>query len=267
MFGEGEAPDWRKYSFDWQAGTPAVFMLAADVSIERVGRAVAGFQSAASEFRARKADLLVLTPPERGQTLRSRHVGENDIQVIDCPTWFFADNAVPMDDVTIVVVDRNVRVALRRSVNDIGQTVAQCLECLDQMVREVPAPVLILQNVLSRDMCRTLIDRFESGDVIEGKVAGVDAAGKPFCRPDYSIKSRKDLQIRRDDPLHPELRRILIDRCGQEIAKAFQVEVAYTDRLMIACYDAPHGWFRRHRDNSSGNVALSDLPGVQRSTI
>ena len=34
------------------------------------------------------------------------------------------------------------------------------------------------------------------------------------------------------------------------------MEVAYTDRLMLARYDAPHGWFRRHRDNSSANVAF-----------
>lgn len=256
MLDEGRAPDWRRYSFDWQAGTPAVLILVAHASIEEVSRVITAFRSAASLFRARRADVLVLAPAEQAAALGMRSAGQDEIQVIDCSAEFFADHTIPMGEITVAVVDRNIRVALRCAVDPIERTVARCLDCLDQLVSDVPAPVLVLPNVLSREMCRELIDYFECGRAVDGKVAGIDAAGRPFSHVDRSVKSCRDLQIPRDDPVYPELQQRLVECCAPEIAKAFQVEVAYTDRLMLARYDAPHGWFRRHRDNSSANVAF-----------
>jgi predicted 2-oxoglutarate/Fe(II)-dependent dioxygenase YbiX len=253
---EGMAPDWRRYSFDWQAGRPAVLMIAPQVGIDDVEHLIAGFRSAILTFRARNTDVLILSPAAQAAALRRRHVGECDIQIIDGNAEFFADSGTPMDEITVVVVDRNIRVALRCVAGPAERVVASCLECLDRVVSDVPAPVLILPNLLARDLCRTLIHRFECANAIEGKVAGIDAAGRPLCYVDRATKSRRDFQIPRDEPLYAKVQQVLVDRCAPEIAKAFQVEVAHTDRLMLARYDAPHGWFKRHRDNSSRNVAF-----------
>jgi predicted 2-oxoglutarate/Fe(II)-dependent dioxygenase YbiX len=159
----------------------------------------------------------------------------------------------------VAVVDRNLRVAQHCAPGPAEDVVASCLACLDRLVRELPAPVLILPNLLSPSLCRTLIEHFENGAHAEGRVAGVDASGMPRSTVDHSMKNRRDLQIQRDDPLHAVLRETLLTRCAPEIAKAFHGAIAYTDRLMLARYDSPSGWFRRHRDDRAENVAFREF--------
>jgi predicted 2-oxoglutarate/Fe(II)-dependent dioxygenase YbiX len=70
------------------------------------------------------------------------------------------------------------------------------------------------------------------------------------------MKHRRDLLIEADTVLHSSLRSILLDRCRPQIARAFQVEIAHTDRILLARYDDTGGWFRRHRDNEADSVAF-----------
>jgi predicted 2-oxoglutarate/Fe(II)-dependent dioxygenase YbiX len=122
-----------------------------------------------------------------------------------------------------------------------------------------PAPILLLPNLLPRDVCRALIERFESSPTIDGEVARVDAAGIVRSVIDHKKKHRRDLMISPDEDLHVILRDILLSRCAPEIARAFQVHVAYTDRILISRYDDNGGWFRRHRDNAAENVAFREF--------
>ena len=61
------------------------------------------------------------------------------------------------------------------------------------------------------------------------------------------------------DDIHDLLQNVLLARCAPEIAKAFQAKITYTDRILIARYDAPAGWFLRHRDNLGENVAFREF--------
>ena len=55
----------------------------------------------------------------------------------------------------------------------------------------------------------------------------------------------------------------LAGRLAPEIAKAFQVQVAHLDRILVARYDDAGGFFRRHRDNSSAHLAYRELRRVR----
>jgi predicted 2-oxoglutarate/Fe(II)-dependent dioxygenase YbiX len=48
----------------------------------------------------------------------------------------------------------------------------------------------------------------------------------------------------------------IVSRCVPEIARAFHVDIAHTDRILLARYDETGGYFRRHRDNSAPSVAF-----------
>jgi predicted 2-oxoglutarate/Fe(II)-dependent dioxygenase YbiX len=48
---------------------------------------------------------------------------------------------------------------------------------------------------------------------------------------------------------------LLDRRLLPEIRRAFHVEIAHIDRVLIARYDETGGYFRRHRDNTAPHVA------------
>jgi predicted 2-oxoglutarate/Fe(II)-dependent dioxygenase YbiX len=117
----------------------------------------------------------------------------------------------------------------------------------------------VLPNLLSREICGTLIERFDNGAAVDGGVATINADGTPCSRIDRGKKNRRDLLIAPDDDMHDLLRDALLVRCAPEIAKAFRAKVTFIDRILIARYDAPEGWFRRHRDNLAANVAFREF--------
>jgi hypothetical protein len=94
------APDWRRYSFDWQAGCPAVLIIAPQVADDDVEQLIASFRSAILMFRARNADVLILSPATQAAALRRRHVRECEcnIQIFDCDAQFFADSGTAMTE-------------------------------------------------------------------------------------------------------------------------------------------------------------------------
>jgi len=114
----------------------------------------------------------------------------------------------------------------------------------------------VLPNLIGRDLCRILIERFESGPSIDGEVARTDANGVVRSVVDHHKKHRRDMMISPDDDLHQMLAATLLGRCAPQIAKAFQVNVSHIDRILIARYESSGGWFRRHRDNAADNVAF-----------
>jgi predicted 2-oxoglutarate/Fe(II)-dependent dioxygenase YbiX len=165
----------------------------------------------------------------------------------------------------VLVLDRNLRVAMRLQPADGADVAAACLECLDRLPREEPrdisqpAPVILLPNLLPLDVCRSLIERFESSPTIDGEVARIDAAGNVRSVVDHAKKSRRDLPIGVEDERHGWLGEALLHRVAPEIAKAFQARVAHCDRILVCRYDRSAGWFRRHRDNAAANTAFREF--------
>lgn len=183
------------------------------------------------------------------------------VRAIDCGD-FARRCGVGANGSLLLLLDRNLRIVFQAQPADTAELPLVCLAHLEALPREAPrailqpAPAIVLPNLLSHDICRTLIGRFESSEAIDGEVARIDPDGAVRSVVDHSKKRRLDMPIGPADPLHAALRTVLLRRCAPEIAKAFQATVTHTDRILLSRYDADAGWFRRHRDNAAPNVAF-----------
>lgn len=253
------------YSFEVQAGRPAAMILAHQVARPDLLPLIQAFARQSEAFASHQADILVLGTEDVVRGLAGDAVGVPAIPMIDCGVGFLARCGVRPGIPRVLVTDRNLRLARWLVPGQTADIVAACLDCLDELPREaprdisLPAPVLVLPNLMPRELCRALIETFEAGISIDGGVASIDAAGMPKGRVDHDRKRRRDFLIPPGDALDRGLQKLLLDRCAPEIAKAFQVRIAHTDRLLIARYDEAESWFRRHRDNTAENVAFREF--------
>ena len=69
----------------------------------------------------------------------------------------------------------------------------------------MPAPVIMLPNLLERSLCRGLIERFDSSPTMDGEVTRTDADGIVGSVIDHGKKHRRDLFISPDDDIHAML--------------------------------------------------------------
>ncbi len=251
----GMTADRRFYSFEEQAGRPAVMILAHHVRPDHLHAIITNIAQYKTEFKANNTDLLILADEDVVRDPET--AAPAPFRLIDCGVRFLDRCDVPEGTAAVLVTDRNLRLALRQTPGP--ETPAACLACLQNLPRELPAPVLILPNLLPGPLCRTLIERFEADISIDGEVASIGPDGRPQARIDHDRKRRRDLLLPPCDPLHPALQKTLLRRCAPEIARAFQTSVTHTDRILIARYDEAAGWFRRHRDNTAENVAFREF--------
>jgi predicted 2-oxoglutarate/Fe(II)-dependent dioxygenase YbiX len=182
--------------------------------------------------------------------------------MIDCGD-FLRRCGVGADQSAVLLLDRNMRIAMRGPMR--ADAAAACLRCLDALPREdpsdifLPAPAIVLPNLLPPRFCRDLIDLFETSLTVDGTVSRMDADGNARNVVDHDKKRRRDLHIAPEDDLHGTLAHLLLGRCAPEIAKAFQANVTHTDRILVSRYDDSGGWFRRHRDNAADTVAFREF--------
>jgi predicted 2-oxoglutarate/Fe(II)-dependent dioxygenase YbiX len=112
------------------------------------------------------------------------------------------------------------------------------------------APVLLVPNVLTREQCRALIDRWQELGHEEGHVYSI-VKGEESRRIDKDMKSRRDHRIM-DETVLQDLAGVIGRRIGPELNKAFGFGKFRFDRFVITCYDSERGdFFRRHRDNQT----------------
>jgi predicted 2-oxoglutarate/Fe(II)-dependent dioxygenase YbiX len=121
------------------------------------------------------------------------------------------------------------------------------------------APVLFIPNVASPELCEALIAHFEASPHEAGRMAAVVGASGDKNKLDEQIKHRRDMELTPDSPLHGEVLNILSARVVPEIKKAFQKDVGYADRILIARYDDTGGYFKRHRDNALPHTAFREF--------
>jgi predicted 2-oxoglutarate/Fe(II)-dependent dioxygenase YbiX/peroxiredoxin len=118
----------------------------------------------------------------------------------------------------------------------------------------IQAPVLVLPRVFEPELCRRLIDLYEThGGEESGFMKEID--GKTVAAQDHQHKRRSDYTI--DDP---EMIRLLQSRIQRrivpEIFKAHQFKVTRMERYIVGCYDSSTGGhFRPHRDNTTKGTA------------
>lgn len=249
------------YSFEEQYGRPVVLILVGAEAVAGMAGLIQAFAAATAAFQARGADVLVLVDDNPYSLFGG---DQPAFPTVDCGA-FLGRCGVRAGDALVLTLDRNLRVAQRLRPSQQADLVALCLDALDRLPHDLPsdlsqpAPVVLLPNLLSNEMCRALIERFESSPTIDGAVARIDPTGAVRSVIDHEKKHRRDMMIAPDEELHGVLRDTLLRRCAPEIAKAFQVSVTYTDRILVSRYDDNGGWFRRHRDNAAENVAFREF--------
>jgi predicted 2-oxoglutarate/Fe(II)-dependent dioxygenase YbiX len=118
---------------------------------------------------------------------------------------------------------------------------------------ELHAPVLVVPRVFEPEVCRRLIEHY---DTVGGKVSGVmrDIDGKTVGVVD-GFKKRRDADVD-DEALRQALGLRIRRRLLPQIRNAFQFEATRMERYIVACYDAEEGgYFRPHRDNTTLGTA------------
>ncbi|HEY4113476.1 MAG TPA: 2OG-Fe(II) oxygenase [Rhizomicrobium sp.] len=118
----------------------------------------------------------------------------------------------------------------------------------------IPAPVLVLPNVFEPDLCRALIDLYETKG---GEPSGFmrEENGKTVLVVDPKHKRRRDILIE-DEGLIGKLQARVERRIVPEVKKVHQFTVTRMERYIVSCYAAEEqGHFRPHRDNTTKGTA------------
>lgn len=257
----GMVGDRRFLSSEDQAGRPAALILAGALAPGTLEPLLAAFALCADALAEAGADALLLAKadPRWMDAALPAHAP----MVVHCPTdaAFAAagfDGARPL----VLVVDRSLRILDRIEGGEPHEIAHRVLERLARVGREPgrtvrsPAPVLIVPDLIERTLCDRLISHFETSGHVEGAMASVDTAGAAVNRVDAGKKRRRDCTLEPGSELHRTMLDVLDRRLLPEIGKAFQAQVAHVDRILIARYDDAGGYFRRHRDNSTAQVAF-----------
>jgi len=155
-----------------------------------------------------------------------------------------------------LLLDPSLRVVARAPLTAGGAIMAELEQCLRQ--QQSPdtgnAPVLIVPNVLPRELCRRLIDLYDQqGGTRSGFMR--EENGITVTKVDPEHKRRSDCTIT-DPALLGELRSHLADVLKPMIMRAFQFDATRIERWIVACYDGgERGHFRAHRDNTTKGTA------------
>jgi predicted 2-oxoglutarate/Fe(II)-dependent dioxygenase YbiX len=249
------------YSFEAQAGRTAVVLLAGALAPAVMLPLISAFQHHASDFSVRDADLLLIIDGESDHAAAYDALALDGIKLVHCLPEYFGRCGFDGSQPWIFIMDRNQRVLDQIDPAADTSYASTALQLVDMLPREeprfvaLPAPVLAVPHIFSRSFCRTLINHFENGPHTPGGMASMDAAGKGFHKVDLDKKHRDDCVLEHGDPLRDQVVNALARFCLPEIKKAFQFDVQFVDRILIARYDETGGYFRRHRDNVAASVA------------
>jgi predicted 2-oxoglutarate/Fe(II)-dependent dioxygenase YbiX len=119
---------------------------------------------------------------------------------------------------------------------------------------DVPAPVLVVPDVLSRETCRQLIGLYDRhGGTDSGFMR--EENGVTVYKVDHSHKRRADYVID-DEKLIGALKGRISAALKPVIQRAFQFDAQRIERWIVSCYDSRDGgFFRAHRDNTTKGTA------------
>jgi predicted 2-oxoglutarate/Fe(II)-dependent dioxygenase YbiX/peroxiredoxin len=125
---------------------------------------------------------------------------------------------------------------------------------LDQQADMLFAPVLIIPNVLSNELCHQLIELYEHHGGTESGFMR-EENGVTVSRLDHGHKRRADYTII-DEHILAMLKGRISEVLRPMIRRAFQFDASRIERFIVACYDgAQGGHFRPHRDNTTKGTA------------
>jgi predicted 2-oxoglutarate/Fe(II)-dependent dioxygenase YbiX len=257
----GATASGRFWSLDAQAGRPALIVALGSLAAETARSTFAALAGTRPALEAAGVDLVPIAPlsPDYAACEAAR---ETLVCVADAgglESWQ-VDGAPG-----VMAIDRSGRIVALAPLGagcDAAQTLANiAAEIAPQAAAShtaaCAAPVLIVPNVLSRVRCHAFIDHFEASPHEAGRMAGYDAGA--VHKLDENLKRRRDIELAAGTPQHSEVMDAMARRLVPEIKRAFQKDVGYADRILIARYDDDGGWFKRHRDNALPHTAFREF--------
>jgi predicted 2-oxoglutarate/Fe(II)-dependent dioxygenase YbiX len=257
----GVYQDQRLYAPDVQCGRAAVLVLGGALRSPELAAVRNALADHAPAFAALDTDLLVLGSFSAGPAAWQSAAGP---PVVLCNDAFFAECGLAPREDAIVVIDRSWRVldSWRTCGHEAVALAAAALHSASAVPRErardcrLPAPLLSIPHVFDAGLCAALIDHFEAGATFDSGMTAAANDGVACERLDYKKKRRTDCLLTPADSVHAQVLEALYARCAPEIKRAFQCDVEYNDRILVARYDETGGYFKRHRDNMNEAVAF-----------
>lgn len=256
----GATASGRFWSPDAQAGRPALIVALGSLSAEDACRTLDALVSARPALDAAGVDLVPIAP-------LSAAYSASDVarEALVCVAEAGGLESWQLDGHPgVMAIDRSGRIVALTPLRTPGDA-ARIAARIAPLVASEPArtaafaaPVLILPNVVSLARCQAFIDHFETSPHEPGRMASDDGAGAAN-RLDSSLKSRRDIELAPGTPFHAEVMDVMARACVPEIKRAFQKDVAFADRILIARYDAAGGYFKRHRDNALPHTAFREF--------
>lgn len=120
--------------------------------------------------------------------------------------------------------------------------------------RRATAPVMVLPNLIDPALRASLLDAFHAHNE-EGTVS-ITRHGARADGVVPTIKRRRDLTLKRGDPLYRAVREAMAGRLMPELYKAWWVSQLRTEAFYVASYTAERGdFFTAHRDNTLPHTA------------
>jgi predicted 2-oxoglutarate/Fe(II)-dependent dioxygenase YbiX len=258
----GVTSQGKLYSFEGQAGRPAVLIIARDVAVEGLNALLATFAEALPQFTVLDTDVVVLFGDEASEVFEFALETPTPLTLVGNAAPFLQAIQFASELPELVVLDRNGRAVQTFRPNEPDILVAAALTALHTLPVEtprdivLPAPLLILPNVLNRPLCAELVQLHRNSGAFDSGFVSTDAQGKAVVKIDHSIKKRRDILLGRDNEINIQLSRLIMERIKFEVKRAFQADITHMDRLLISAYDDTGGHFKRHRDDFPANVAF-----------
>jgi predicted 2-oxoglutarate/Fe(II)-dependent dioxygenase YbiX len=255
----GATASGRFYSLDAQAGRPALLVALGSLTPEAARRV---FDAMGAALNGGGLDLVPIAPmsPAFSAVFADGAARETLIHVAEAGGLERAEiDGRP----AVIAVDRSGRIVALEAlaapcdIARIASAVAPLVRSDPAARRASAAPLLVVANILSRARCQAFIDHFEASPHEPGRMASYEAGA--VHKLDESLKRRRDIELTAGTPLHAEVMDAMARRCAPEIKRAFQKDVAYADRILIARYDDDGGCFKRHRDNALPHTAFREF--------
>ncbi len=251
------------YSADAQAGRPALFACLGGLGPDP--ELVRDLVRQGEGLKARGVDLLMLAPQSAAFADAISSVEGAEHRVIYTADSSGLERFTLAGRPALLAIDRSGRIAHLAALLP-GADLLHLADALaPRFQTDAPrrcstsAPALILPNILSPETCRALIDHFEASPHGPGLMASMARDGGAEAKLDESKKRRRDIELTADAPLHAEVVAALASRISPEIKRAFQADIVFADRILIARYDDDGGFFKRHRDNVAPHVAFREF--------
>jgi predicted 2-oxoglutarate/Fe(II)-dependent dioxygenase YbiX len=254
----GATASGRFYSLDAQAGRPALIVALGSLAPDVARQA---FDAMGAALNGCGLDLVPIAPMSPGFSAAFAEPAAREALVIADAGGL---ESLELDGrPAVMAIDRSGRIVALEPLASPGD-VARIARAVAPLVRSDPAssrgsaaPLLVVPNVISPARCRAFIDHFEASPHEPGRMASYDT--RAVHKLDESLKHRRDIELAAGTPLHAEVMDAMARRCVPEIKRAFQKDVGYADRILIARYDDDGGFFKRHRDNALPHTAFREF--------